>query len=316
VRTDIPEDPYLGTELESYFPPPLRTPIGGLIRKHRLARQIIALLVGGSMINRMGPFFVLRAEEETGAGVAQIARAYAIVRDVFDVRRLWREIEALDYHVAARVQYDSIFEISRMVRRAVYWLLQNYSQELDIEPMVMRFRPGVLKALHALPELAIGRSAQAFEKDCTRYVERGLPAPLARHIASLQTMTQILDVIELAREFRMPVNDVGKLYFALAHELKLDAIREQIESLAVDGRWRAMARATLRETLAQQQRALLRSALAACSDRDPAGALTAWLERHKSEIVRVQRTLDDMQMAGPVDFAMLSVALNEVARLV
>ena len=81
VHTDIPEDPYLGTELESYFPPQLRTPIGGLIRKHRLAREIIAMLIGGSMINRMGPFFVLRAEEETGANVAQVARAYAIVRE-------------------------------------------------------------------------------------------------------------------------------------------------------------------------------------------------------------------------------------------
>jgi glutamate dehydrogenase len=274
------------------------------------------MLIGGSMINRMGPFFVLRTEEETGASVAQIARAYAIVRDLFDVRGLWRGIEALDYKVEASVQYDSIFEIGRMVRRAVYWLLQNYSGELDIEPMVARFRPGVLKVRDALPAIAVGRSADAYTSDSVRYAQRGLPPALAQHIAALRLMTQILDVIELAREFRLSVIEVGKLYFALAHELKLDAIREQIESLVVDGRWRATARAMLRETLAHHQRALLRSALAAHGDRNVSDALAAWLERHKAEVARVQRTLDDMQSAGRLDFAMLSVALNEVARLV
>ena len=316
AQTDIPEDPYLGTELESYFPPQLRTPIGSLIRKHRLAREIIAMLVGGSMINRMGPFFVLRAEEETGANVAQVARAYAIVRDVFDVRRLWREIEALDYKVQAKVQYDSIFQISRMVRRAVYWFLQNYARDLDIEPMVTRFRAGVLKVLQELPQLACGRCAARFEQDLKQYGELGLPEPVARQIAGLNVMTQVLDVIELAREFRLPPPEVAQLYFTLAHELKLDAIRDQIEALAVEGRWRAMARATLRETLAKQQRALMRSALAGHGAQSAARALAAWLEKHNAEIARVQRALDDMQMSGPADFATLSVALNEVGRLV
>jgi NAD-specific glutamate dehydrogenase len=75
-----------------------------------------------------------------------------------------------------------------------------------------------------------------------------------------------------------------------------------------------MARATLRETLAKEQRSLLRSVLSA---RTAAGdALAAWLDKHRAEIARVRRGLDDMQMSGPMDFATLSVALKEVGRLV
>src|SRR5262249_6651620 len=150
LHTDIPEDPFLAAELELYFPRQLTERFKHEINEHRLRREIIAMLVGGSMINRMGPFFVLRAEEETGANVAQVARAYAIVREVFGVRKLWREIEALDHKVDAKVQYDAIFQISRMVRRAVYWLLQNYPQQLEIEPMVRRFSDGVGEAFAAL----------------------------------------------------------------------------------------------------------------------------------------------------------------------
>jgi len=317
LQTDIPDDPFLAAELELYFPRQLSERFKPQIHNHRLRREIITMLVGGSMINRMGPFFVLRAEEETGADVAQVARAYAIAREVFGVRKLWRDIEALDHKVEAKVQYDAIFQISRMMRRAVYWLLQNYAQQLDIEPMVRRFRPGVAEAFAALPSLVAGRSEEHYAQDAQQLENVGVPEPVARQIAALSVVTQTFDVIELAREFRLPVPDVGRVYFALAKELKLDLVRDQIERLEVQGRWRAMARATLRETLAQEQRALLRSALGASGASSDAGAaLAAWLDKRGTDIARVQRRLDDMQMSGTMDFATLSVALKEVHRLV
>jgi glutamate dehydrogenase len=267
------------------------------------------------MINRMGPFFVLRAEEETGASVAQVARAYAVVREVFGVRRLWREIEGLDYKVQASAQYASIFEISRMVRRAVYWFLQNYANELDIEPLVMRFRAGAAEVLAALPAILSARGAKGLAEDTHRFASSGVPADLAKQIAALGTMTQTLDVIELAREFRLPHAEIGELYFALAAELKLDVLRDHIENLAVEGRWRAMARATLRETLAREHRAILRAALRGRRDGSAKEALRGWLDKHGEQITRAQRALDEMQTSGSMDFATLSVALKEINRL-
>ena len=44
----------------------------------------------------MGPTFVARAQEETGAEPAEIARAYTAAREIFDMRKLWARIEALD----------------------------------------------------------------------------------------------------------------------------------------------------------------------------------------------------------------------------
>ena len=316
IESDIPEDPYLARELEAYFPERLKKQFAPLIHKHRLAREIIAMLIASSMVNRMGPFFVLRTEEETGANVTQIARAYAIVREVFDVRALWREIEALDYVVQAAVQYDSMFQISRMVRRAVYWFLQNHSDALDIEPMVMRFRPGVEELYDSVAERVTGRVAQRLAQETAQFQSVGLPAHLAKRIASLAMMTQALDIIELAREFKLALAEVATLYLELAQKLRLDWIREQIEALKAESRWRAMARATLRETLAQQLRALVRSVLRRRAGRTPGESLAAWLAKSQSEVAHIQRILDDMQMTGAIDFATLSVALKEVGRLI
>ena len=66
AETDVPEDPYLGAELAAYFPRRLSRRFSNLIAAHPLRRQIIAMLIASSIVNRMGPFFVLRAQEETG----------------------------------------------------------------------------------------------------------------------------------------------------------------------------------------------------------------------------------------------------------
>src|SRR5690606_2471182 len=95
VASDIPEDPYFAQELKRYFPARLARRFKTEIGEHRLRREIISMLLSSSIINRMGPFFVLRACEEVGAKVEQVARAYSIAREIFDVRRLWRSIEAL-----------------------------------------------------------------------------------------------------------------------------------------------------------------------------------------------------------------------------
>src|SRR5690606_22031904 len=137
-------------ELELYFPKLLQQRYEPLIQTHRLRREIVAMLISGSMINRMGPFFVLRARDEVGASAAHVARAYSIVREVFGLRALWRGIEALDYEVPAEMQYATVFQISRMARRAVYWFLQRYPKDLDIVPTIERFKPGIARLQESL----------------------------------------------------------------------------------------------------------------------------------------------------------------------
>jgi glutamate dehydrogenase len=314
LASSVPEDPYLANELVAYFPRKLAPRYKRLMHSHKLAREIIAMQIASSIVNRMGPFFVVRAGEETGASVTQVARAYAIVREVFGVRKLWREIEALDNVVRAEAQYDAVFQIGRMVRRAVYWFLQNHADALEIEPMITRFRRGAEHAFAA--KLVTGPARDRFERHIADLRNAGFTEDLARRVASLDFTTQTLDIIELAREFKLSIKEIGLLYFDLAQKLRLDWVRERIEELRVEGRWRAMARASLLETLGRQLRALVRSVLRRRAGRGPRAALATWLEKSQPQVAQVQRAFDDMQIAGATDFATLSVALKEVGHLV
>src|SRR5450631_1437979 len=64
IHSNVPEDPYLSTELNRYFPTPVQKRFAKRIRRHRLRREIIATAITNSLINRMGPVFPVRAQDD------------------------------------------------------------------------------------------------------------------------------------------------------------------------------------------------------------------------------------------------------------
>lgn len=231
------------------------------------------------------------------------------------MRPLWRSIEALDNIIQSDVQYGLMFRTSRILRRAVYWLLRHHSDDLAIEPLVEHLGPGIQSLSAKLGKCLKGSAQKNHDRNVQQYLELGLPPALANQVAALDAVPAILDIVEMATQLSLGVETIAKLYFELGRGLRLDWIRNQIEALAVDGRWRAVARSTLRETLLEQQRTLLTNILEARGTDTPQAALADWLTESKDSIHRLKQALKDMQTAGEVDFATLSVALNEVRRL-
>ncbi|MEE9571098.1 MAG: hypothetical protein V3W02_05300, partial [Gammaproteobacteria bacterium] len=186
-------------------------------------------------------------------------------------------------------------------------------QELSIEQTLAQFSPGVGQVRQSLARLE-GADGNR-RKDVGQLKGLGIPVGLAERLAALAVATQTLDIIEIADDCKVAIGDVAPLYFELGRGLRLDWIRAKIEKLHVEGRWPATARATLRENLAQQQNALIRSILAQRGRRTPRDALTEWLVESKDEIARARQNLKDMDASGVIDFATLSVAIREIERL-
>ena len=106
LESDLPEDPYLAHDLERYFPPPLPERYSDRMPSHRLRREIIATVVANQLVDRAGTTFAFRLREETGAPPSMLARAYAVAREVFEMRAFWAAVEALDNEVDADGQLD------------------------------------------------------------------------------------------------------------------------------------------------------------------------------------------------------------------
>jgi len=314
VQSDVPEDPYLSQELERYFPAAVRSRFARAISRHRLRREIIATATTNSVVNRMGPAFVSRAQEETGASPARVARAYTAAREVFETRELWAQIEALDNRVPAQIQYTMLDEISRLLRHLTYWLLL-HRQNLSIDAAVGELRGAVRTLTAHLAEALAGQWRSNYQAVLARYTSARVPHALAKRLALLGAQDCALDIVELALAAKVAVNDAAQVYFGLGARLGLDWIHDQVEALQIDGNWQAVARSGLRESLYQSHRILTHKALAHAARGGPQARIDAWVGANARDLAQWERMQADMRTAGAADFATLSVGIEALRRL-
>src|SRR4029079_10948231 len=109
LETDAPDDPYFVNDLELYFPKAVRDRFRDAIHGHRLRRQIVATSIINSLLNRTGPSFAYRIQEDTGAPTTDIVRAYLVSREVYQLRGYWQSVEQLDGKVPAAVQANLFY---------------------------------------------------------------------------------------------------------------------------------------------------------------------------------------------------------------
>jgi glutamate dehydrogenase len=319
IGTDVPEDPYLSQELERYFPKILPQRYRTLMRKHRLRREIITTAITNSLVNRMGPSFALRTQEDTGADAATIARAYAIAREIFEVRELWLQIEALDNKVPATTQYALMNEIARLLRFVTYWLINrnrpNTKSGLHIEQQVAALRPGIRELRKELKSLLRGDAAKNYAEQYAKVLGQHIPAALATHLAGVEALYGAPDIVEIAAESKANVLTVASVYFKLDELLSLSWLRDQVLSLSVQDRWQAVARTTLRDNVYELHRALCLQVLERSKRAKSDEVISAWQTAGGSAVQHAIDSLKEMRTLPRADFATLSVATQAIRKL-
>jgi glutamate dehydrogenase len=316
LESDVPEDPYLSAELERYFPAPLPERFGAQMRSHRLGRQIVATQVVNNMLHGGGTTFAFRLHEETGAPASQIARAYACAREIFEMRPLWAEIENLDNTCDASVQIDLLLEGRRLVERASRWLLGNRPRQLDIASTVRHFRPGALELYAQVTRLLSPEDAEPLARRADELHEQGVPVDLATRVAALPIMFSALDIVVVADERELDVDRVAAAHFRLGSRLGLHWLRDRIVALPRDDRWRARARAALRDDLYAIHRQITSEVLRSASKGDePEGLVDGWIDSNPAS-ERTLQTLGDIRSGQTYDLTTLPVAVREMRNLI
>ncbi len=316
LKSDVPEDKFLASELIQYFPQPLQKRYPDLMEKHPLKREIIATRVTNSMVNRMGASFVTRIREDTGADAGAIAKAYAVAREVFQAQAYWAGLESLDSVVAASSQISGFKEMWDVVRQATRWLLNRPGADhIDIQQQVKRFGPGVAELYDYMLEALPQESLTVYEQRKAAYLETGFDEAMAKRIALLQFMTVALDIVDEATQQNLPVRDVLQTHFALAEILNIDWLRRQVETLSTSGSWEAHARGHLRNDLITQHRDLTSQFLRYRQDH-PGCTVNSWQQVHQDRIQRTLSILEDMRRLPGMDIAAMTVAVRSLEQLV
>ncbi len=321
LNSDIPDHKDTQGWLEQYFPGPLRKAYGAEIQRHRLHREIMATALSNDLVNRMGPTFVKAMMDKTGAPVADVARAYLIVRSVFGLQALWDDIEALDAKVPASVQLRAMLEIAHLVERELAWFLTRQGRAPDIGRDIRAFGPGI-SMLHAelkkvaAPQLAetIARRAGAAQKD-------GLPPKLAAQLASIPALGAACDIIRIAGDGKTDIPSAARAYFEIGEFFHLDWLRQQAHLLPANDRWSSDAVEGLIEQLHGCQAGLTLRVLHDMRNevkggkKPKAGIVARWMEMHGHQAAQVESLLADMRKAPALDLPMLILAEQRLRHL-
>jgi glutamate dehydrogenase len=181
---------------------------------------------------------------------------------------------------------------------------------------VHRFEPGAAKLYESVPRLLEPDDAEPIERRAAELREAGVPAALATRVASLGTMFAVFDIVEVAEERGLDVESVAAVHFELGNRLELHWLRDRIVELPRDDRWRALARAALRDDLYGLHRALTAEVLRSRRDGGEPGALVdAWIEANPAS-ERTLQTLADIRVGRTYDMTTLPVAVREVRNLI
>ena len=314
---DLADSEYLSADLVKYFPRPLRKQFRDDIVNHRLRKEIIATVTANSVVNRMGITFVHRLTAESGDEPSHVARAYALMRDAFGMRRVWGAIEALDARVDSQVQTEMLLATQQALARATIWALRNFSQPIRVKPTLALYQPGIAALAEGLDGLLGPMQHAAYERRALHLAAAGVPDELARQVARLEPLAAGPDIVAVALQLDRPVEVVAAVHFGLGARLGIDWLLNAADEMAPGDRWTRLAVTAVVEELTAQLRQLTAEVLRQAGSAMPGEALDAWVAGQPASVARFVGAIDDIRQAGTTpDLARLALANRALRRLV
>ena len=310
----MPDDPYLARELRRYFPTAVDERFPDALAQHRLRREIIATQLANSMINRGGPSLVVRIADQTGAAAADIARAFAAVRDSYGMIALNGEIDELDNQVPGKLQLELYAAVQDLLLDRLVWFLRNVDLTKGLAAIVEHYRDGIAAVESALdgalsPDAADG-AQRAREAELKK---AGVPEELARRIANLPALAAAPDIVRsptapagTSPRSPPPISRPNRSSGSTASPARRAASWCRIISTG----WRSTARSIRSATPSAGSPPRWR-ATALPAPR----AVEAWVAPRKDEVDRIRTSVHEIANSG-LTLSKLSVAASLLGDLV
>lgn len=316
VATDIADDSYMAKSIESAFPEKIAQLYPKQLYQHRLRREIVATQIANDMVNNMGISFAQRLIESTGATAGDVAKAYVVARDVYQMENFIQALENLDHKVPAKLQTRLMINIIRRVRRATRWFLRNRRSTIGPADEVAFFAPAVAEITQQLSQLLRGDALEEWNSNAQNLQEQGVPKNLIVQACETSYLYSGLSIAEAARRSEKSLQSVTRLYFLLGDYLSLPWFSEQISDLKVETFWQAMARETYMDDLESQLRSLTIALVGFVSEKiSEEQVIELWGKQQSLLIQRWKSMVNELQAASGTDFAVFSVALRDLLDL-
>jgi glutamate dehydrogenase len=289
----LPPSPSLEVLLDHYFPAAITERFAAVVHEHRLREQLVAMLLANDLINHLGITSVSRTVHQLGIGVAQVAGAYWIARQVSGAADDWARIEALDDTLEPTLQ--------RRLKQPVDALVGGYTRRYasrrlpdDLQARIDRDRAAFTELEGTWPSDPPSGVAAERRDLAEAVIEEGVDEAVAWRLVARPDLAYVPDVADIAEERERPVSQVADAFIQVGHELPLDRIRVKINATQPEGRWQQWQQKTLIDELHGVRRLIARQAMDATPDLPGDDAVARLLDDRTQQVERVWSLLAAM----------------------
>jgi glutamate dehydrogenase len=229
--------------LRRYFPEAVAAEFSDLVAQHRLGREILSARLANWVIDRVGPGFLYRIEERTGATPEQAVRAILVLERLLNLEELWGALGRLPLRSTLVVRRA----LDRFVELNVTWLVRHRDTYADVGDQASALKPQVDRLLQHLLGPALHADAPG-----------GAGGPVWNGTVDLlASCTRLVDVEPLlalaaaASAHNQEVTTLAKCYVELRKTFYIDWLQDALVSSEGDTHWNQLAKSALTDDLSK-----------------------------------------------------------------
>jgi glutamate dehydrogenase len=291
-------DELVKPQLFDAFPKPMRKTHADAIGAHRLRDEIIATKVANRLVNRLGPGLAFDLMEEEGSSLQQVVSAFLVAERLFELDKLWREIEEDALPEAVRVELFTIAAAS--VRAHLSDIIRAAAGEIRVSALCELLEPAARKISAAATKLirAEVRNEAAARRD--RLIALGASEEIVRGLVRLYELDGIFGIAALAARRKIDELALTRAYTRLGEALGLDWAQQQVARFVPRDQWERLLIAGLARDFEQ-----LRIEFLARAKGKPDDAVDDWIAEQGPRIDQFRQLIGRARAEGQVSAAML-----------
>lgn len=309
----LPDSEDLRPDLDSYFPTPVIERFPGLSWQHPLRRELIATIVANDIVNSQGPTFVPRLVRREGASAAEVVGAFRTARAV--AAESGREqIEELFGKIQADVWQEMMAAQSNLLATLTRWFVAHAPTGLEAAE-VRRLAQAFTDLAAEAPAWGSIQQRANRSANRSRLEAAGVPAPLAARTVVTSQLAYTPDIVEVAEATGRSIDDVGAVFYRIAHQVGLDVLMKAVRRMRPRDRWQRWALQTLEDDLLAVRRTLAERILIGSGAESVEEAVEQFVESRRAEVERVSELAKAVAAERITDTAPLTVAARQIQSL-
>ncbi|GMM91943.1 NAD-glutamate dehydrogenase [Qipengyuania sp. MTN3-11] len=287
------------------FPEPMRKPYRAQILHHRLRRQLVATKLANRIVNRIGLVHPFELAEEEGATLEQVATAFVLAVQLYDMEALWADIDGAAMPEHARL---TLFDhAAKGLRIQMADLLCAGVDPADPQASLEALGQGVERLSTASQDLLENESRLSSSRLQSEFAEAGAPEALAARVAHLFEMDGAVGLAKLARQTDIDVFDLTGAFTALGAELGLDWAQAISALMSPSDVWERLLVGGLARDFQQMRFDFLRRLARRKGAKEDMPAMVGkWVSENAAGVRNFRTMIGRAQAQSPVAPAMLA----------